>query len=81
MTLVRDTAVHNMDLKLLQRMLGRPTREQVNKMCGVIAAVYAEAKTSHKSFPPWIKIRILRSHLKEGQVYCPPQHDSNCSLI
>ena len=31
-------------------MLGRPTREHVNKMSAAIAAVYAETNTSHDSF-------------------------------
>ena len=31
-------------------MLGSPTRKHVNKMHGAIAAVYAEANTSHSSF-------------------------------
>ena len=26
---------------------------------------------------PWIQIWIIRSHIKEGQVYNPPQHGSN----
>ena len=51
MTLKRYTAVHNLESKSLQRMLGRPTREHVNKMSGAIRAVYAEARTSHESFP------------------------------
>ena len=52
MTLVRDTSVRKLESKLLQQMLGRPTRENVNNMPGAIAAVYAEAKTSHESSPP-----------------------------
>ena len=51
MTLARDTTVKKLEAKMLQQMLGRPTREHVNKMCGAIAAVYAKAKTSHDSFP------------------------------
>ena len=51
MTSARDTAVQKMESKSMQQMLGRSTLEHVNKMCGDIAAVYAEAKTSHKSFP------------------------------
>ena len=51
MTLAQHTAVQKLELKSLQRMLGRPMREQVNKMRGAIAEVYAEGKTSHKSFP------------------------------
>ena len=33
-----------------------------------------------RKLPPWIQIRILCRHLKEGKVYCPPQHGSNPSL-
>ena len=51
MKLVRDTDVQNLESKSLHRMLGIPTREQVNNMRGAIAAVYAEANTSHESFP------------------------------
>ena len=51
MTSERDTAVQKLESKMLQQMLGRPTRDKGNKMCGAIAAVYAEAKTSHNNFP------------------------------
>ena len=51
MTSERDTAVLKLEENMLQQMLGRPTREKGNKMCGAIAAVYAEAKTSHNNFP------------------------------
>ena len=47
MTSALETAMQNLESKSLQRMLGRPNREQVNKMRGAIAAVYAEVKTSH----------------------------------
>ena len=58
----RDTAVQKLEAKTLQQMLGIPTREHVKNTRGTIAAVYAEAKTSHDSPPPRIKIRILRRH-------------------
>ena len=48
-------------------MLGRPTREQVNKMRGAIAAVYAEAKTSHKSFPLGSKFGFSAAILKKDK--------------
>ena len=48
-------------------MLGRPTREHVNKMCGAIAAVYAEAKTSHKSFPLGSKFGLSAAILKKDK--------------
>ena len=67
MTSVRYTAVQKLELKSLQRMLGRPTREQVNKMCGDIAAVYAESKTSHKSFPLGSKFGFSASILKKDK--------------
>ena len=51
MTSVRDTTMQKLESNSLQRVLVRPTREQVKKMRGAIAAVYAEAKTSHESFP------------------------------
>ena len=51
MTSAWYTAVQKLEVNLLHQMLGRPTREHVNKMCGAIASVYAEAKTSHDSFP------------------------------
>ena len=51
MTSAWDTAVQKLESKSLQRMLGRPTLKQVNKIRGAMAEVYAEAKTSHESFP------------------------------
>ena len=65
MTSTRDTAVQKLDLKSLQRILGRPTREQVNKMCGDIVAVYSEAKTSHESFPLGSKFGFSAAILKK----------------
>ena len=67
MTSERDTAVQKLEAKLLQRMLGRPTRERVNKMCGAIAAVYAEAKTSHDSFPLGSKFGLSAAILKKDK--------------
>ena len=51
MTSAWDTAVQKLESKMLQRMLVSPTRKHVNNMRGAIAAVYAEANTSHDSFP------------------------------
>ena len=65
MTSAQDTAVQNVDSKSLQRMLGKPTRKHVNKMCGAIAAVYAEAKTSHDSFPIGSKFGLSAAILKK----------------
>ena len=48
-------------------MLGRPTREHVNKMRGAIAAVYAEAKTSHDSFPLGSKFGFSATILKKDK--------------
>ena len=48
-------------------MLGRPTREHANKMCGAIAAVYAEAKTSHNSFPLGSKFGFSAAVLKKDK--------------
>ena len=48
-------------------MLGRPTREQVSKMRGAIVAVYAEAKTSHESFPFGSKLVFSASILKKDK--------------
>ena len=49
----------------MQQMLGRPTREHVNKMRGAIAAVYAEAKTSHESSPLGSKFGFSAAILKK----------------
>ena len=65
MTSARDTAVQNLELKSLQKMLGIPTREHINKVCGAIPAVYAEAKTSHKSFPLGSKFGFSAAILKK----------------
>ena len=48
-------------------MLGRPMREKVNKMRGAIAAVYAEAKTSHESFPLGSKFGFSTAILKKDK--------------
>ena len=50
-------------------MLGRPTREQVNKMLGAIAAVYTAAKTSHKSFPLGSKLGFSAAILKKDKYF------------
>ena len=63
----RDMAVQKLESKLLQQMLERPMCEQVNKMRGVIAAVYAEAKTPHESFPLGSKFRFSTSILKKDK--------------
>ena len=51
----------------MQKMLGRPTCEHVKKMCGAIAAVYAEAKTSHESFPRGPKFGFSAAILKKDK--------------
>ena len=65
MTSARDTAVQKLETKTLQQMLGIPTSEHVNKMCGAIAAVYAEAKTSHGIFPLGSKFEFSAAILKK----------------
>ena len=65
MTSAQDTSVQKLESKSLQRMLVRPTRKQVNKMHGAIAAVYAEAKTSHESFPLGSKFGFSAAILKK----------------
>ena len=67
MTSARDTDVQNLESKSFQRMLGRPTRDQVNKIRGAIAALYAEAKTSHKSFPLGSKFGFSATILKKDK--------------
>ena len=67
MTSARNTAVQKLESKLLQKCLGRPTREHVNKMRGAIAAVYAEAKTSHESFPLGSKFGFSAAILKKDK--------------
>ena len=67
MTSTQDTAVQKMELKLLQWILGRTTREHVNNMCGAIGAVYAEAKTSHDSFPLGSKFGFFAGILKKDK--------------
>ena len=65
MTSARYTAVHKLEAKMLQKMLGIPTREHVNKMRGAIVAIYAEAKTSHDSFPLVPKFGFSAAILKK----------------
>ena len=65
MTSARDTAVQKLETKTLQRMLGIPTHEHVKKMRGAIAAAYAEAKTSHDSFPLGSKYGFSAAILKK----------------
>ena len=48
-------------------MLGRPTRKKANKRCGAIAAVYAEAKTSHESSPLGPKFGLSAAILKKDK--------------
>ena len=47
----KDAIASKLESKRLARVMGRPTRKAVNKTRGAIAAAYAEAKTSHPSFP------------------------------
>ena len=68
----RDTDVQNLDLKALQRILGRPTRKHVNKMHGTISAVHAEAKTSHDSFPLGSKFGFSAAILKKDKYIALP---------
>ena len=65
MTSEQDTDVQKLEAKTLQPMLGRPTREHVKKTRGAIAAVYAEAKTSHDSFPLGSKFGFSAAILKK----------------
>ena len=67
MTSARDTAVQKLEVKLLQQMLGRPIREHVNKMRGAIAAVYAEANTSHDNSPLGSKLGFSSAILKKDK--------------
>ena len=67
MTSEQDTSVHNMESKSLKQMLGIPTRKHVNKMRGAIAAVYAEEKTSHDSFPLRSKFGFSAAILKKDK--------------
>ena len=57
--------MQKLEAKKLQRMLGRPTHKHVNKMCGAIAAVYVEAKTSHNNFPLGSKFGFSAAILKK----------------
>ena len=63
----RYTAVQKLESKSLQTILGRPTREHVNKMRGAIASVYVEAKTSHESFPLGSKFGLSAAILKKDK--------------
>ena len=65
MTLARDTSVQKLEAKTVQRMLGRPKCDHVNKMRGAILAVYAEANTSHDSFPLGSKFGFSAAILKK----------------
>ena len=65
----REKAVQKLEAKSLQQMLGRPTREHINKMHGAIAAVYAEAKTSHDSLPLGSKFGFSATILKKDKYY------------
>ena len=67
MMLERETYVQNLELKSLQQMLVRPKRGQVKNMCGAISAVYAEAKTSHESFPRGSKFGFSAAILKKDK--------------
>ena len=57
--------MQKLEAKMLQRMLGRPTRKHVNKMRGAIAAVYAEANTAHSSFLLGYKFGFSAALLKK----------------
>ena len=63
----RDTAVHKLESKKLQRMLVIPTHEHINNMRAAIAAVYAQAKTSHYSSPLRSKFRFSADILKKDK--------------
>ena len=67
MALEQYTTMQKLESKSLQQMLGRPTRKHVNKMRGAIAAVYAEAKTSHVSFPLGPKFGFSADILKKDK--------------
>ena len=67
MTSAWDTAVQKLEAKPLQKMLGRPSGEHANKMCGAIVSLYAEAKTSHDSFPLGSKFGFSAAILKKDK--------------
>ena len=67
MTSAQETTVQKIELKSLQQMMGRPMRKQVNNMRGCIAAVYAEAKTSHKSSSLGSKFGLSAAILKKDK--------------
>ena len=67
MTLAWETTVHKLEAKLLQQMFGIPIYDHVNKMRGAIAAVYAEANTSHDSFPLGSKFGFSADILKKDK--------------
>ena len=67
MTSARDTSMQKLEVKMLQRMLGSPTRKHANNMCGAIAAVYAEANISHDTFPLGSKLGFSAALLKKDK--------------
>ena len=67
MTSARDTAMQKLEAKMLQRMLGRPIREHLSNMRGAIPAVYAEANTSHETFPLGYKFGFSAALLKKDK--------------
>ena len=67
MTSALDTSMQKLEAKMLQRMLGRPTRKHVNKMRGAILEVYAEANTCYGSFPLGSKFGFSAALLKKDK--------------
>ena len=67
MTSAQDTTVQKLEAKTLQKFLGIPTREHVNKMCGAIVVVYAKEKNSHDSFPLGSKFGFSVAILKKDK--------------
>ena len=65
MTSAQDTSVQKLEAKMLQQMLGRPTRKHVNKMRGAILEVYAEANTCYGSVPLGSKFGFSAALLKK----------------
>ena len=57
--------MQKLEEKTLQQNLGRPKRNHVNRIRGAIAEVYAEAKTSHNSFPLGSKFVFSAAILKK----------------
>ena len=72
MTSARDTAMQKLEAKMLQRMLGSPTRKHLNKMRGVIAAVYA-------AIAPRILLRCLRVGLPN--IHCSIFASNFCMAV